>query len=106
MGEYRSPAYKQAALADAGTLLFRPMGRIAVSGRASPVVVWEPMPEVPEEERLRLSQLWTRFDTGDTAALDELEQICLTKDKDAALANLVQRLREVGPGGCYTLKEK
>ena len=96
----------QDALADASTLLFRPMGRIAVSGRASPVVVWEPMPDTPEEERLKLSQLWTRFDTGDTSALDELEQICLTKDKDAALANLVQRLREVGPGGCYTLKEK
>jgi len=82
------------------------MGRIAVSGRASPVVVWEPVPETPEDQRLHLSRLWTRFDTGDTAALDELEQICLTQDKDAALANLVQRLREVGPGGCYTLKEK
>ena len=96
----------QDALVDATTLLFRPMGRIAVSGRASPVVVWEPVPETPEDQRLHLSQLWTRFDTGDTAALDELEQICLTQDKDAALANLVQRLREVGPGGCYTLKEK
>ena len=96
----------QDALVDATTLLFRPMGRIAVSGRASPVVVWEPVPETPEDQRLHLSRLWTRFDTGDTAALDELEQICLTQDKDAALANLVQRLREVGPGGCYTLKEK
>ena len=96
----------QEALGEASTLLFRPMGRIALSGRSTPVVVWEPVPETDQQARLLLSQLWTRFDSGDRSALDELEQICLTHDKDAALANLVVRLREVGPGGCYTLKEK
>jgi len=86
--------------------MFRPMGRIAVSGRSTAIVVWEPAPQMTEEDRARLSQLWTRFDNGETEALDEIEQICLTHDKDIALAGFVARLRDVGPGGTYTLKEK
>ena len=86
--------------------VFRPMGRIAVSGRSTALVVWEPAPQMTEEERVLLSQLWTRFDNGERAALDEIEQICLTHDKDVALAAFAVRLREVGPGGTYELKEK
>jgi adenylate cyclase len=86
--------------------IFRPMGRIAVSGRATPIVVWEPALAMTPEERARLSQLWTIFDQGDRTALDQIEQICLTHDKDAALAGFVMRLREVGPGGCFELREK
>ncbi len=86
--------------------IFRPMGRIAVSGRSTPVVVWEPAPEMDIETRTRLSQLWTRFDQGERTALDEIEQICLIHDKDPALSGFAVRLREVGPGGCYELREK
>jgi adenylate cyclase len=86
--------------------MFRPMGRIAVSGRSTALVVWEPAPQMTAEERAQLSQLWTRFDQGDASALDDIEQICLTHDKDAALTAFVARLRDVGPGGTYALKEK
>jgi len=86
--------------------LFRPMGRIAVSGRSTPLAVWEPAPQMSIEERKLLSQLWTRFDQGETSALDEIEQICLTHGKDVALASFAVRLREVGPGGFYELREK
>lgn len=88
------------------SMVFRPMGRIAVSGRSTALVVWEPAIEMIEEERVLLSQLWTRFDNGDREALDEIEQICLMHDKDVALAAFAVRLREVGPGGTYQLKEK
>ena len=86
--------------------LFRPMGRIEVPGRSTALVVWEPAPGMSEAERALLSQLWTRFDNGEREALDEIEQICLTHDKDVALAAFAVRLREVGPGGTYQLKEK
>ena len=33
----------------------RPMGRIVVAGRATPVVVWEPAPRLTAEERARLA---------------------------------------------------
>ena len=82
------------------------MGRIIVSGRATPVVVWEPAPEMAAEDRAKLSLLWSRFDSGDRAALDEIEKICLGYPGDAALSAFAVRLRETGPGGSYALREK
>jgi adenylate cyclase len=85
--------------------IFRPMGRIVLSGRSTPVEVWEPVPDVPAEERRRLTELWLAFDGGDAAALGELEAAAADKD-DAALRNLVYRLREAGPGGHFVLGSK
>ena len=85
---------------------FRPMGRIVLSGRATPIVVWEPATGMDPALRAELARLWTAFDSGDRSALDAIEQICLTQDKDAALAAFVCRLREAGPGGAFNLKEK
>jgi adenylate cyclase len=81
------------------------MGRIVLSGRSTPVEVWEPVPDVPAEERRRLTELWLRFDGGDAAALGEMEAAAADKD-DAALRNLVYRLREAGPGGHFVLGSK
>jgi len=86
--------------------IFRPMGRIILSGRATPVVVWEPVPDFDPKVRVELVRLWDAFDQGDRSALDAIEQICLTHDKDAALAAFACRLREAGPGGAVQLKEK
>ena len=86
--------------------IFRPMGRIALSGRETPIVVWEPLPDFDPELRARLTQLWFAFDGGDRSALDEIEQICLTQVKDAALSAFACRLREAGPGGTVKLREK
>ena len=86
--------------------VFRPMGRIVLSGRATPIVVWEPVPDMDAELRAELVRLWVAFDNGDPSALDEIDQICLTHDKDAALAAFACRLREAGPGGAIQLREK
>jgi adenylate cyclase len=86
--------------------VFRPMGRIVLSGRATPVVVWEPAVEFDPADRAELVRLWEAYDQGDRSALDAIEQICLTHDKDVALAAFACRLREAGPGGATRLKEK
>ena len=86
--------------------VFRPMGRIILSGRSTPVVVWEPVPDFDPKVRVELVRLWEAYDQGDRSALDEIEQICLTQVKDAALAAFACRLREAGPGGAVQLKEK
>ncbi|HEU0310746.1 MAG TPA: adenylate/guanylate cyclase domain-containing protein [Sphingomicrobium sp.] len=86
--------------------LFRPMGRIVLSGRATPIVVWEPAPDFDPEVRAELERLWRAFDAGDRSALDAIEQICLIQDNDAALSSFACRLREVGPGGATELREK
>jgi adenylate cyclase len=85
---------------------FRPMGRIILSGRATPVVVWEPAPDFDPKLREELVRLWDTYDQGDRSALDAIEQICLTQAKDAALSAFACRLREAGPGGATQLKEK
>ena len=86
--------------------IYRPMGRIVLSGRDTPVVVWEPASDFDAKIRAELVRLWYAFDGGDRSALDAIEQICLTQDNDAALAAFACRLREAGPGGAFRLKEK
>lgn len=85
--------------------IFRPLGRVVLSGRATPVEVWEPVPHMPAGERRRLTELWLAFDSGDRAALAELEALAAGRE-DAALADLVYRLREAGPGGHFVLGSK
>ena len=41
--------------------IFRPMGRIILSGRATPIVVWEPAPDFDPQLRAELVRLWQRL---------------------------------------------
>jgi adenylate cyclase len=86
--------------------IFRPMGRITLSGRSTPIVVWEPAPLMNAEARARLVQLWRQFETGSREALQDIEALAAMYDNDVALSALAVRLRESGPGGSYVLGEK
>jgi adenylate cyclase len=88
-----------------GLELFRPLGRVVLSGRATPVETWEPAPDMDPAMRRRLTDLWLRFDGGDTAALAELRQVAAAGE-DAALADFVYRLGKAGPGGSFVLASK
>ena len=62
------------------------MGRIVLSGRATPVEVWEPVPDMDDgAARSGSTELWLRFDGGDAAALVQLEEIAAAHKEDAAL---------------------
>jgi adenylate cyclase len=82
---------------------FRPMGRIAVSGRSTPMEVYEPVPNQSLEDVISFTALLKRFDDNDPQAMSELEAMVVANPDDKALANLVERLREVGPGGYSAL---
>lgn len=82
---------------------FRPMGRIAVSGRSTPMEVYEPVPHQSLEDVISFTALMKRFDDNDPQAMSELEAMVVANPDDKALANLVERLREVGPGGYSAL---
>jgi adenylate cyclase len=86
--------------------VFRPMGRIVLSGRSTPVEVWEPAPAMEAALRGRLNDLWRAFDGGDAAALAGLEEIAAAHKEDAALQYFVYRAGEVGPGGHFVLGSK
>jgi adenylate cyclase len=85
---------------------FRPMGRIVLSGRATPVMVWEPAPDLDPALVAQLNDAWARFDAGDREALVQLEAMAATHKEDAALQYFVYRCREVGSGGHFVLGSK
>ena len=86
--------------------VFRPMGRITLSGRATPIVVWEPKPGMDNEVRAKLTQLWRQFETGSREALQDIEALAVMYDNDVALSAFACRLRDTGPGGSFVLGEK
>jgi len=86
--------------------VFRPMGRIVLSGRPVPIVVWEPAPEMDAQVRHELMRLWEQFDAGDKEALHAIEAIAAANDNDPALSAFAYRLLQAGPGGHFILGEK
>jgi adenylate cyclase len=90
----------------AGLDLLRPMGRIELIGRATPIVVWEPATTIEPALRAELGELWVRFDGGDVSALERFSELSCARADDEALALFVYRLREAGPGGHFVLGSK
>ncbi len=82
---------------------FRPLGRVCVRGRSTPIEIYEPVPDVPSEDVSRLTALLARFDEGESDAIEELERYVAERPDDAALGYLVYRLHQVGPGGSFVL---
>jgi len=82
---------------------FRPVGRIAVSGRSTPMEVFEPVPNFSDAAVQQFTDIFRRYDAGDESALAEFEKMAADNPDDKALANLIERLREVGPGGFSAL---
>lgn len=82
----------------------RPVGRVSLRGRSTPIELFEPVPQATPDEVARLTSLLRRFDDGDAAALAEIDGYAAARPDDAALACLVYRLHAVGPGGSFVLE--
>jgi adenylate cyclase len=93
----------KAAVERSGLDWWRPLGRVTLRGRSTPVKVYEPVPHATAEERRHVAELLERFDLGDVRAIDELESIATMNMDDPALANLVGRLRHMKAGESYVL---
>jgi len=82
---------------------FRAMGRVRVRGRDKPIEVFEPLGAGGAVADPVSAELIAAFDRGATAALDTLKERAAAAPQDKALAYLVKRLEQVGPGGVYDL---
>jgi len=95
------------AMERSGLQWWRPMGRVRLRGRATPVDLFEPAPHFPEEDRALLAEALAAFDAEDgearAAALLQLKALADRHPEDAALANLVYRYEYIGEGGTYGL---
>jgi adenylate cyclase len=82
---------------------FRAMGRVRVRGREKPIEVFEPLGLGQSVADPAVDALISAFDAGDGGALAALKARSAAAPQDTALAYLVSRLEQAGPGGVYDL---
>ena len=85
---------------------FRPLGRVTLSGRATPVEIFEPVSEITRGSSESVYKLYRKFEQGDRGAVDELRTLAEQNPQDIALAMFVERLTQIEPGGSFVLQEK
>lgn len=91
------------AMERSGLDWFRPMGRINLRGRATPVEVFEPVPDMSAEERALGAAIISAHDEGDSARVQSLTANVPESAKDDAMLNLLQRLQQTLKGESYVL---
>ncbi len=82
---------------------FRPLGRIVLRGRTTPVDVFEPVPDMPPEERNAFVKLVSAALNGDAQACTKLNHDAMLSPHDEVLVNLVQRLHNADTDGSFVL---
>jgi adenylate cyclase len=82
---------------------WRPMGRVVLRGRASPVDLFEPAPDFPAADRDGLARALALVETDRAAAIAGVAAVAAGHRHDLALQNLVMRLGELDEGGSYVL---
>ncbi len=82
---------------------WRPMGSVVLRGRAKPVEIFEPVPEMDASDLGHFRSILDRLSHDHEAALDDLTALAVSRPDDAALGNLVYRLKHAEPGGHYAL---
>lgn len=82
---------------------FRPMGRVVLRGRATPIDIMEPVPETPPQELQEFTEIAERAIRGDVSAVTMLSESSAKTPQDVALANFVYRLTHQEEGGYFVL---
>lgn len=86
-----------------GLDIFRPLGRVVLRGRSTPIDICEPAPDMPAEERSAFAALAEKAVSGDVSAITELSARSAKLPQDTALANFVERLKHQETGGYFVL---
>lgn len=80
-----------------------PMGRIVLRGRARPVDIYHPRPDLPEEDREALAEIAQLSDSKHDVAVQSLDALIARHPDDKALRNYATRIRNLNDGGAYVL---
>jgi adenylate cyclase len=91
------------AMARSGLSWWRPMGRIVLRGRATPVDIFEPCPDFPVSDRDHLTLAIYGLAEDREGALTAIREIAARHPDDEALLNLVTRLEKTKAGEAYVL---
>lgn len=78
---------------------FRPMGEVVLRGRSTPVQVFEPVPDMPMEQRQISAELLSAHSAGEADRVQALtDSLSDSVQGDDAMMNLIERLREAHEG--------
>ncbi|MET0137746.1 MAG: adenylate/guanylate cyclase domain-containing protein, partial [Sphingobium sp.] len=91
------------AMALSGLDWWRPMGRILLRGRATPVDIFEPCPDFPARDKDHFVAAMARLDEDRDGAIDAIRDIVKRYPDDEALGNLIYRLENGQAGEAYVL---
>tara|TARA_R110000824_G_scaffold401508_1_gene612710 strand:+ start:270 stop:2324 length:2055 start_codon:yes stop_codon:yes gene_type:complete len=82
---------------------YRPMGRITLRGRSTPVEVFEPVPDWEEKDRAAVTAVIAAHEIGDSGSVQALGVMIKQYGEDLGLANLLKRLKKTKNGESYAL---
>lgn len=82
---------------------FRPMGAVTLRGRKTPVEIFEPVPDMPAEQRRLAIAAVEAHARGEVERVKALTDTILESVHDDAMMNLIQRLRQTHKGESYVL---
>jgi adenylate cyclase len=82
---------------------YRPMGKITLRGRSTPVEVFEPVPEWEEKDRKAVTAVIAAHENGDNGYVQALGAMMTQYGEDLGLSNLLKRLKETKNGESYAL---
>ncbi|WP_237437508.1 adenylate/guanylate cyclase domain-containing protein [Alteraurantiacibacter aestuarii] len=87
---------------------WRPMGSVVLSGRSSPVALFEPAPDFPREDREALAEALEMVVMPDSkaAGLAMLEEISARHPDDEGLRALIERSHNLNEAGAHVLAGK
>ncbi|MEO0441328.1 MAG: adenylate/guanylate cyclase domain-containing protein, partial [Pseudomonadota bacterium] len=80
------------AMEKTGLDWYRPMGKITLRGRSTPVDVFEPVPDWEEKDRAAVTAVIAAHQEGDNDAVQALGAMIKQYGEDLGLANLIKRL--------------
>ncbi|MDE2563916.1 MAG: adenylate/guanylate cyclase domain-containing protein [Sphingomonadales bacterium] len=82
---------------------FRPMGKVTLRGRATPVDIFEPVPDASAAEREAVRALIAAHESGNSGTVKSLTATIGESVHDDAVINLVRRLGQTNKGESYVL---
>jgi adenylate cyclase len=91
------------AVKRSGLTRFRPLGRVVLRGRASDIDVFEPLPDINDDDLNAFAIPAQAAIAGDATALARLMALAEMRPEDKPLANLVHRLNNQKDAGFYVL---
>lgn len=80
-----------------------PMGRIVLRGRAQPVEIYHPRPDLPDEDRRKLTKAVQVLDSNYELSVQLVDEVVAGHPDDPALQNYSNRIRNLNDGGAYVL---